>query len=71
AVFTGRFDSSYKADIKSSYEPPMAGMKESSSMIEAKWLGPCKAGQKPGDIVMPGMPNINIDEMKKRALKTP
>ena len=71
AVFTGHFDSAYKADIKSTYEPPMAGMKESSTVIEAKWLGPCKAGQKPGDIVMPGMPNINIDEMKKRALKTP
>ena len=71
AVFTGRFDSAYKADIKSTYEPPMSGMKESSSVIEAKWLGPCKAGQKPGDIVMPGMPNINIDEMRKGATKRP
>lgn len=56
AVFTGHFDSAYKADIKSSYEPPVANMKEVASTIEAKWLGPCKAGQKPGDIVMPGMP---------------
>jgi hypothetical protein len=71
AVFSGRFDSAYKADIKSTYEPPISGMKESSSVIEAKWLGPCNAGQKPGDIVIPGMPNINIDEMKKRALKSP
>jgi len=71
AVFTGRFDSAYTADIKSTYEPPMAGMKESSTVIEAKWLGPCKAGQKPGDIVMPGMPNINLDEMMKRGMKRP
>lgn len=69
AVFTGRFDTAYRADIKSSYEPPMAGMKDSSSVIEGKWLGPCSPGQKPGDVVIPGMPNINIDEMKKRALK--
>ena len=69
AVFTGRFDSSYNADIKTTYEPPVAGMKEASSMIEAKWLGPCKAGQKPGDISMPGMPNI--DEMRKGATKKP
>ena len=69
AVFTGQFDSAYKADIKSTYEPPMSGMKESSSVIEAKWLGPCKAGQKPGDIVMPGMPNINMDAMRKGASK--
>ena len=71
AVFTGRFDSAYKADIKSTYEPPLKGMKEASSVIEAKWLGPCKAGQKPGDISMPGMPNINMDEMRKGAAKGP
>jgi len=71
AVFTGRFDSAYKADIKTSYEPPLNGMKESSSAVEAKWLGPCKAGQKPGDISMPGMPNINMDEMRKGAAKQP
>ena len=69
AVFTGRFDSAYKADIKTTYDPPVAGMKEASSVIEAKWLGPCKAGQKPGDIVMPGMPNINMDELRKGATK--
>ena len=69
AVFTGRFDSAYKADIKTIYEPPLKGMKESSSVIEAKWLGPCKAGQRPGDISMPGMPNINMDDMRKGAAK--
>lgn len=69
AVFTGRFDFAYKADIKTSYEPPLKGMKESSSVIEAKWLGPCKTGQKPGDISIPGMPNINMDEMTKGAAK--
>ncbi len=71
AIFSGRFDSAYQADIKSTYEPPLAGMKESSSVIEAKWLGPCQAGQKPGDIVIPGMPNINVDQMRKGATKRP
>lgn len=71
AVFTGRFDSAYKADIKTTYEPPLGGVKEASSVMEAKWLGPCKAGQKPGDISMPGMPSINMDEMRKRATKKP
>jgi hypothetical protein len=71
AIFTGNFDSAYKADIKSTYEPPVAGMKEASSVIEAKWLGPCKAGQKPGDIVIPGMPNIDMDAMRKGASKRP
>jgi hypothetical protein len=43
-------------------------MRESSSTIEAKWLGACLAGQKPGDIVMPGMPAgmPNMQELMKR-----
>ena len=28
----------------------------SSTVIEARWLGPCLPGQKPGAMVMPGMP---------------
>ena len=30
---------------------------------EARWLGPCKAGQKPGDVIMPGMQKFNMQEM--------
>ena len=70
-VFTGQFDSSYKADIKSTYEPPLQGMKESAATMEAKWLGACKPGQKPGDISTPGMPNININDMMKNLPKRP
>ena len=33
--------------------------------IEAKWLGACKAGQKPGDIMMPGGMKMNITDMEK------
>ena len=70
-VFTGQFDSAYKADIKSTYEPPLHGMKESAATMEAKWLGACKPGQKPGDISMPSMPNININDMMKNLPKRP
>jgi hypothetical protein len=71
AVFTGKFDSAYQADIKSTYEPPLHGMRESSTTIDAKWLGACKPGQKPGDISMPGMPNLNMNEMMKGMGKKP
>src|SRR4249920_2919787 len=46
AVFTGKYDSAYHADIKSSYDPPMHGIRESATSIDAKWLGSCKPGQK-------------------------
>jgi hypothetical protein len=34
-------------------------------MQEARWLGPCKPGQKPGDIMMPGMPPVNAGNMQE------
>ena len=71
AVLTGHFDTAYKADIKSTYDPPLQGMKESTSVIDAKWLGACKPGQKAGDISIPGMPNINMNDMMKNLPKQP
>ena len=65
AVFIGAFDSAYKGDMKTRYSPPMHGVSESKMTMEAKWLGPCKPGQKPGDVIMPNMKNMNINEMMK------
>jgi hypothetical protein len=64
-VFEGSFDSSYKGTIKSRFSPPMHGMSESNMTQEARWLGPCKPGQKPGDVIMPNMGSINLNEMMK------
>lgn len=58
AEFSGDFGSNYRGDIKTTYSPPMHGMKESQMTISAKWLGPCKPGMKPGDVVMQGMPGM-------------
>ncbi len=69
AVFSGDFSTAYRGEIHSSYSPPMHGMKESNQTIEAKWLGPCKAGQKPGDVMMPGMGTMNPAEMMKNLPK--
>ena len=74
-VFSGDYSSQYRGDIHSTYSPPMRGTKETRSTLEAKWLGACKAGQKPGDITtpdMPGMPGggkFNMDEMMKKVPK--
>ncbi|MBK7355895.1 DUF3617 family protein [Propionivibrio sp.] len=64
-VFEGAFDSSYKGTMKTRYSPPMHGMSESSMTQEARWLGPCKPGQKPGDVIMPNMGTVNVNEMMK------
>lgn len=62
----GDFNSAYtvKATSQSQGGPP--GMPRDNAMtIEAKWLGACKAGQKPGDIMMPGGIKMNIKDMEK------
>ncbi len=64
-TFEGAFESSYKGTMKTRFNPPMQGMSESNMTQEARWLGPCKAGQKPGDVIMPGMGGVNINDMMK------
>jgi hypothetical protein len=31
--------------------------------MEAKWVGPCAKGQRPGDVIMPGGIKINVKQM--------
>ena len=65
AVITGDFENSYRSDMVIRYDPPQQGMKEMKMVQEARWLGPCKPGQKPGDVMMQGMPAMNMQEMMK------
>ena len=62
SVVTGRFDSAYKVDTRSTYEPPMNGRKENAAVIQARWIGPCKADQKPGDMILPNGVKFNIHD---------
>lgn len=63
---TGDFDSAYTVTVVSKMTGAPAGVpRETTMMVEAKWLGVCKPDQKPGDIVMPGGFKINITDMQK------
>lgn len=55
AVFTGDFETTYQGTIATRYTPPIAGRSQSQMTMAARWLGPCKAGQKGGDMVINGM----------------
>ncbi len=72
AVITGDFSSAYTVDVTSTREggPPVPGTtpgRETHMSIAAKWVGPCAAGQKPGDIVMGNGMTINVLDIQKRA----
>ena len=62
-VLSGDFGNAYRAEIKSSYSPPLAGRSEGSAIIETRWVGPCKADQKPGDMIMANGMKMNIVDM--------
>jgi hypothetical protein len=63
---TGDFNSAYTVKTTSHTEGgPSALPRDSTVTIEAKWMGACKADQKPGDIVMPGGFKLNIKDAEK------
>jgi Protein of unknown function (DUF3617) len=63
---TGDFNSGYVVKTTSHTEGgPNAVPRDSSSTVEAKWLGACKPDQKAGDIVMPGGIKMNVKDMQK------
>jgi uncharacterized protein DUF3617 len=66
SVVTGQFDSAYKVEMQSTYDPPMNGMKQGSAVIHARWISPCKPDQKPGDMILPNGTKINIHDRPRQ-----
>jgi hypothetical protein len=70
AAISGDFNSAYTVKLTSKREGGAgAGAGGTTNMtVEAKWLGACKADQKPGDMILPGGQKINIVDMQKLQL---
>jgi hypothetical protein len=62
-VITGDFNTAYRMEIHSRYEPPMMGLAEGTTIMDAKWAGACRAGQRPGDVTMAGGVTMNVYDM--------
>jgi hypothetical protein len=70
AVVSGSFDSAYTIDVTSTREGgrPVPGTTPGAPThmkIDAKWLGACAAGQKPGDVTMANGMTMNVLELQK------
>lgn len=67
SVISGDFNKEYSMKADSTFNPPMAGISSSKNNMVAKWVGPCKADQKPGDVVINGqkMNLLNMGGGKK------
>jgi hypothetical protein len=66
SVITGSFDSAYRMTV-TSQRPDIPDGKMTMTM-DAKWLGPCAADQKPGDVIMSNGTKINIPETENRSI---
>jgi hypothetical protein len=68
-VITGNFDQAYTAKVTQKPEGGMAAFMQGSGddalTIEAKWLGACKADQKPGDMIMESGQKVNVRDMSQ------
>jgi hypothetical protein len=66
AAVSGNFDSAYTMTVTSQGEGTPGN--DITLTLEAKWLGPCAADQKPGDLVMGNGMKINmLDALKQGA----
>jgi hypothetical protein len=67
AVITGDFNSAYKVEVATETRGSMPAaadrVQQTRMTLDAKWAGPCKPGQRPGDIIMPGGIKINVRDL--------
>jgi len=64
-VLEGAFDTHYTGILKTRFSPPWHGMNETTTTHEGHWLGPCKAGQKPGAVIGPNIGGVDINALIK------
>jgi hypothetical protein len=66
AEIVGDFNSGYTVTTTSHSDKGVSGKPlDATTKIQAKWIGDCQPGQKPGDIVMPGGFKMNVKDAEK------
>jgi hypothetical protein len=68
-VFVGDFKSGYTVESTTTFDPPMAGMREGVTKSAAQWSGPCKSDMKAGDVVMSNGMKFNVNDYKSAKKK--
>jgi hypothetical protein len=58
-------DTAYRTEIDTTYDPPFMGQTRTKTVITARNTGPCKAGQRPGDMILPDGRTINMRDVMR------
>jgi hypothetical protein len=64
-------DTSYRTEIRTTYDPPLMGQAQMNTVVNARRIGACKPGQRPGDMVMPNGQTLNMRDMMGGARPAP
>ncbi len=56
-------NSAYRTEIDTTYDPPLMGQSQTKMVITARNVGPCKPGQRPGDMIMPNGQTMNMRDV--------
>ncbi|HEV2219059.1 MAG TPA: DUF3617 family protein [Casimicrobiaceae bacterium] len=58
-------DTGYRTEIHATYDPPFMGVAQVDTVVTARRLGPCKPGQRPGDMTTANGHTVNIRDVLK------
>jgi hypothetical protein len=62
SVASGDFQTGYRIDTLVTQLLRGGARREDREAVVGTWIGPCEAGQRPGDLVIPGMGTLNMDD---------
>jgi hypothetical protein len=62
SIATGDFQTEYRIDTVVTQPARGGTQREDREAVVARWIGPCESGQRPGDLVIPGMGTLNMDD---------
>jgi hypothetical protein len=60
SVMTISGDTAYRTETELTYDPPFMGQSRSHSVLDARYTGACRTGQRPGDMTLPNGRTINL-----------
>jgi uncharacterized protein DUF3617 len=63
SVMTLTGNTAYRTEAHATFDPPLNGQAESTTLIEGRHVGACKPGQRPGDVTLPNGTTINMRQM--------
>jgi hypothetical protein len=71
AVMPMTGDTAYRTVAHTTFDPPFGVMATTDTVIEGRYVGACRPGQKPGDMTTPTGQTINIRAMMSGSGKPP